>query len=87
MSTRTSDAVTHVQPLYRRPTLAELIDLCIDFGLVSDLDRDGELIRMTCREETFDVSAREAELLVRGLLIGYFAMHTQDDLGLAAWEN
>lgn len=87
MSIGLHDSGTSVRSLYRQPTLDEMLDLCVEFGLVSDLERDGDFIRMTCREEEFGVSVREAELLVRGLLIGYFAMQTRDDLGLATWEN
>lgn len=87
MSIGIHDSDTPVRSLYRQPTLDELLDLCLDFGLVSDLERNGEFLRMRCREEVFNVSVREAELLVRGLLIGYFAMQTRDDLGLATWED
>ena len=87
MSIGLHDSGSSVRSLYRQPTLDEMLDLCVDFGLVTDLERDGEFMRMTCRDEQFSVSVREAELLVRGLLIGYFAMQTRDDLGLATWEN
>jgi len=76
------------QEPYREPSLHELIELGQDFGLVRDVERleDGRL-RIQCKEEVFTTNLHEAQLLVRGLLIGYFAYHTRDDLSLAYWEN
>ena len=70
---------------YSSPTLDELVQLCVDFGLVSEvLSLDGKF-HFLCKDERFVVSKKEAFVLVRGLLIGYFAFHTRDDLTLANW--
>lgn len=72
---------------YIQPTLDELMSLCRDFGLISDVRAVGERYVIQCKEERFDVSATEASFLVRGLLIGHFAFHTRDDLSLANWAH
>ncbi|MDA0378504.1 MAG: hypothetical protein O3C45_03530 [Bacteroidetes bacterium] len=72
---------------YVQPTLDELMGLCRDFNLISDIRVVGERYVIQCKEERFDVSATEAAFLVRGLLIGHFAFHTRDDLSLANWAH
>ena len=85
--------ISNIKPLrpqksevtYNRPTLDELVQLCIDFELVSEvMSLDGKF-HFLCKDEKFVVSPEEATILVRGLLIGYFAFHTRDDLSLADW--
>ncbi len=73
--------------LYVRPTLDELFQLCADFKLIKSVSPEGEDFHIECKGETFFVSAKEAEILARGLLIGYFAMMTGDDLSLASWDE
>jgi len=70
---------------YVQPTLDELMDLCKDFKLISEVRTVGEQYHIQCKDERFEVSAREATMLVKGLLIGHFAFHTRDDLSLANW--
>lgn len=72
---------------YIQPTLDELMGLCRDFGLISDVQAIGGRYIIQCKEERFDVSDTEASYLVRGLLIGHFAFHTRDDLSLANWTH
>jgi len=73
---------------YREPTLQELMELGKDFGLIRSVERLGDgRLRIQAKEEAFTTNLHEAQLLVRGLLIGYFAYHTRDDLSLANWEN
>ncbi len=72
---------------YIQPTLDELISLCRDYGLISDVRMVGERYHIQCKEERFEVSSTEASYLVRGLLIGHFAFHTRDDLSLAYWAH
>lgn len=80
--------LAELQEPYHEPTLQELIDLGQDFGLIRDVERAGDgRLRIQCKEEVFTTNLHEAQLLVRGLLIGYFAYHTRDDLSLAYWEN
>ena len=73
--------------LYIRPTLDELFQLCADFKLIKSVSPEGEQFHIGCKGETFFVSAKEAEILSRGLLIGYFAKMTGDDLSLASWDE
>lgn len=72
---------------YEGPTLDELIQLCIDFELLNDVKRTNGRIKIRVREEYFDLNDREASILVRGLLLGSFALHTRDDLALAQWKR
>jgi hypothetical protein len=72
---------------YVQPTLDELMGLCKDFELISEVRTVGEQYFIQCKEESFEVSAREARMLVKGLLIGHFAFHTRDDLSLANWAH
>lgn len=73
---------------YTQPSLDELIQLSMDFGLVNDVRHESNgRLSIKCKEETFRATLPEAQLLIRGLLIGFFAMHTRDDLSLANWEN
>ena len=52
---------------YIQPTLDELMGLCRDFGLISDVQAFGGRYIIQCKEERFDVSDTEASYLVRGL--------------------
>lgn len=72
---------------YVQPSLDELMGLCRDFGLISEVRAVGERYWIQCKDEQFDVSPQEAALLVKGLLIGHFAFHTRDDLSLANWAH
>ena len=63
---------------YDGPTLDELVQLCIDFELITDIRRIGGRIKVRVKEEYFDVNYREAGILVRGLLLGSFALHTKE---------
>ncbi len=72
---------------YVQPTLSELMSLCKDFDLISEVLIVGERYVIQCKDERFDVSPSEATLLVKGLLIGHFAFHTRDDLSLANWTH
>lgn len=87
---RTSPNGSGQQPrevYYVQPTLDELMNLCRDFDLISEVRVVGERYVIQCKDEQFEVTAREASLLVRGLLIGHFAFHTRDDLSLANWSH
>jgi len=44
-------------------------------------------IKIRCKDEYFDITVKEAEILARGLLLGFFAMQTKDDLSLADWKG
>jgi hypothetical protein len=72
---------------YQSPTLHELLQLCTDFGLVSEMRTGIGRMKIRCKDEYFDITLREAEILARGLLLGYFAMQTRDDLSLADWRG
>ncbi len=72
---------------YEGPSLDELINLCIDFELINDIRRVSGRIKIRVRDEYFDLNDREAGILVRGLLLGSFALHTRDDMALAEWKR
>ena len=73
------------ETLYNHPSLDELIQLCKDYGLIKAISSTDGRFHIACKDDVFAVSTSEAETLVRGLLIGYFAFHTRDDLYLANW--
>ena len=70
---------------YSDPSFTELVQMCMDFGLVEDYRAKRPGVRLRCLSEVYDVSIGEAELLLRGLLLGFFHQRTQDDLTLAQW--
>jgi len=72
---------------YHSPTLDELLQLCIDFRLVSEIRSGMGRVKVRCKDEYFDITVKEAEILARGLLLGFFAMQTKDDLSLADWKG
>jgi len=72
---------------YVQPSLDELMNLCHDFELIADVQTIGDGYAIRCKDETFHVSAKEATILIKGLLIGHFAFHTRDDLSLANWSH
>lgn len=76
-----------VTTAYRQPTLDELLHLCIDFDLISNVRTGHGRLKIRCKDEFFDVTEREAEILTRGLLLGFFALQTRDDLGLSDWSD
>jgi hypothetical protein len=81
------ESKTRRDVFYVQPSLDELMGLCRDFKLISQIRVVGDRYQIQCKDEQFDVSAPEASLLVRGLLIGHFAFHTRDDLSLANWAH
>ena len=62
---------------YDGPTLDELVQLCIDFDLITDIRHVGGRIKIRVQDEYFDLNYREAGILVRGLLLGSFALSTK----------
>lgn len=78
---------TRRQVEYVQPSLGELMGLCRDFKLISEIKVVGDRYQIQYKDEQFDVTASQAALLVKGLLIGHFAFHTRDDLSLANWAH
>ena len=86
--------VTNIRPMrpqtevsYNKPSLEELVQLCVDFELITEIISLDGRFHMLCKDEKFVVTPAEAEFLVRGLLIGPVAFHTRDALSLANWLN
>jgi len=72
---------------YPDPTFEELLELCRDFGLVSDYHPSLAGVRLRCVNQIFEMSVDEAEVLMQGLLLGFFYGHSRDDLSLARWDH
>lgn len=72
---------------YAEPDRRELLRLCRDFGLVHEYEVGATGIRMRCLHQVFEVSPQESELLMKGLLLGFFYGHSRDDLSLADWGD
>ena len=78
---------TKTPAIYRVPTLDELLQICADFNLIENIREVDGRMKIKCKADFFDVTVREAEILARGLLLGYFAHQTRDDLGLSSWAK
>lgn len=72
---------------YPDPTFEELLRLCMDYGLITDYEARIYGVRVRCVTEAFEVSVDEAEVLMKGLLLGYFYGHSRDDLTPARWHS
>jgi hypothetical protein len=72
---------------YPDPTFEEMIELCRDFGLVTDYQPSLNGVRMQCVNQVFELTVDEAEVLMQGLLLGFFYGHSRDDLSIARWEH
>lgn len=72
---------------YPDPTFEEVLRLCRDFGLVTDYEPSVGRVRLRCVNQVFDVTVDEAEVLMQGLLLGFFYGHSRDDLSLARWDH
>jgi len=62
---------------YDGPTLDELLQLCTNLDLISDIRHVSGRIKIRVQDEYFDLNNREAGILVRGLLLGSFALSTK----------
>ena len=72
---------------YPEPSFDEMLRLCTDFGLVTEFRVTMRGIWMRCVNQNFEVSVDEAEVLLQGLILGFFYGHSRDDLSLAQWES
>lgn len=81
------EPITSIASQYADPTFEELLKLCQDFGLVTDFHAHVRGVRIRCVNQEFNVSVDEAEVLMQGLLLGFFYGHSRDDLALAQWET
>ncbi len=70
---------------YPEPTFEEMLRLCVAYGLVSGYEASMFGVRLTCIQEEYELSVDEAEVMMRGLLLGFFYGHCRDNLALAHW--
>jgi hypothetical protein len=71
---------------YPDPTFEEMLELCRDFGLVAEYHVRLDGVQLRCVNQVFDLRIDEAEVLMQGLLLGFFYGHSRDDLSLARWD-
>lgn len=71
---------------YEDPSLEELAELCIAYGLISDIRYEKGRYRFTAVNRYFDLDPIQADMLIQGLLLGYFYVQSGDELTMAAWE-
>ncbi len=64
--------------MYAPPSLTELIDASAQLRLIEGVEETLRGIRLRLVGQVFDLSAREAELLLTGLMLGYFAASEQE---------
>ncbi|MBO6577297.1 MAG: hypothetical protein JJ896_17375 [Rhodothermales bacterium] len=78
---------TQEKSIYPEPTLSEMMNLAVEFGILARVRRLNGRVRMEVLNEHYDVTEEEAGTLVKGLLLGYFYNQKRDDLSLARWEK
>ena len=71
---------------YQPPTLAELVESAGQLGLIDGCEAGRFGVRLQVVGQIYDVSQRDAEMLLTGLLLGYFSVVSQDDLLAAQWN-
>lgn len=72
---------------YPDPSFEELLRLGFDLGMITEYEASMFGVRLRCATEEFTLGVDEAEILMRGLLLGYFYGHSRDDLSLAHWHD
>ena len=83
MSTRYTS--TPVLADYPAPSLQEMAALCLRLGLVKHYEVTGYGLLIETGYRILEVTAKEAGILMLGLLQGFYHKHRQDDLRLADW--
>ena len=75
--------------VYQPPAFHELVSSASQLGLIDGYEEGLRSIRLKAVGQIYDVSRREAEMLLNGLLLGYFSAVNPgaDNLVLAAWEH
>ena len=63
-----------------------MIGLARDYGILSRVEREGNRVRLVVLNEPMELSASEATIMLKGLLLGYFYNQARDDLSLARWN-
>ncbi|MEM6646929.1 MAG: hypothetical protein AAF730_11830 [Bacteroidota bacterium] len=70
---------------YKEPSFEELLELCIDYGLVTQYRPSLERVQLVAVTQNYDLSVDEADVLLQGMLLGYFFGQSGDDLTQAEW--
>lgn len=71
---------------YAAPTFRELVEVGEQLGLVSGYEADDARVQMRVVGQVFHLAHREAELMLHGILLGYFAAQAGDDVSAADWD-
>lgn len=71
---------------YDDPSFEEMLRLCQDFGLVTEYHADLHGVTLRAVNQRYELTVDEAEVLMQGLLLGFFFGHSRDDLSLAQWQ-
>ena len=81
------DARTQIHPgAYEVPTFDELVQIGRSLGLVGGVERVGDSVRLQVAGQIFDLSPAEAGAMLNGVLLGYFAATSAQDLAAAQWR-
>lgn len=72
---------------YAPPSFGELVALAEECHLVSGYEQTARGVHFRAAGQVFQLPQRDAELLLHGILLGYFYAETRDDLTTAAWED
>jgi|GEM_PF-4669585 len=74
-------------PSYPDPDFEEMLMLCIDFGIISNYRASVFGVHFTCVNEELEMGVSDAEVLMKGLLLGFFYGHSRDNLTMARWKT
>ena len=74
-------------PDYEPPSFGELVTLADQCGLIAGFEHTLKGVHFRAAGQLFTLLQRDAELLLHGILLGYFNADTSDDLTTAAWQT
>ena len=71
---------------YHAPSFQELLLMAQTLGLVGGVEHGLRGIRMTIVGQVFQIRADQAESMLNGVLLGYFAATSGEDMTAAQWK-
>ncbi len=71
---------------YQAPSFEELLLMAQTLGLVGGVEHGVRGVRMAIVGQVFEIRADQAESMLNGLLLGYFAAMSGDDMTAAQWK-
>lgn len=75
------------QSFYQEPSLNEIVMLCSSQGLIQAWDTDGLRATFRIMGASYDLTVAEAQLMLEGVLLGYYLSQSGDDVSGAVWDD